>query len=189
MPFVQWPFRHIASTFERLSQKSQFSPSQQTADYLNYPVLTNVRLKRPWESYYCIKCLWYSQNRRLGSECKEGRAQITVVFWDTPVSCLKTSILFLCTGNSCVYHLCVVQNRRKCQLCGETIGTISNVSNVSLEDVFPRFLRCVLPIRGIFACFSADNGFFLAQRVSLWPLCGMFFDSTLHPCGRLYPSR
>jgi hypothetical protein len=39
------------------------------------------------------------------------------------------------------YIICVLcKNRREC-LLGETICTISNVSNVSLEDVFPRFLR------------------------------------------------
>jgi len=75
-------------------------------------------------------------------------------------------------------------------LWGETISTVRNVSNVSLEDVYPRFLlfnrewrnrlsivsgvhyhrlararlRSLLSIIVIFACFPADIGFFLTQR-------------------------
>jgi len=131
----------------------------------------------------------------------------------------------------------ICKNRRECLLWGETIGTISNVSNVSLEDVFPRILRfnfprilrfnrkrtsrlhkvnevsrsrgfsiprlpcvhyyrialvhlrCLLPIRSIFACFSADMAFSMLSEYHFERFVALFFDSIFHPCGRLYPSR
>jgi len=59
--------------------------NQKSKSYLLL-VPKNVRLKRHWEPYYCIKCSSYSQNRRHGSECKEGRVQKTVQTVEKPLN-------------------------------------------------------------------------------------------------------